>query len=99
MLLNDKVTFRMQWPQYADLQVNGMLFYKIASFWRLIKIVILLNSFSNCKNILHGCLYFDLYVEMDVYTVPNQVLSIDPREKSEYRTLFHGFLLAYAVDG
>ncbi|KAJ0083277.1 hypothetical protein Patl1_30742 [Pistacia atlantica] len=23
MLLNDKVTFRMQWPQYADLQVNG----------------------------------------------------------------------------
>lgn len=26
MLLNDKVLFRMQWPQYADLQVNGMLF-------------------------------------------------------------------------
>ncbi|KAL7174448.1 hypothetical protein ACSBR2_033661 [Camellia fascicularis] len=25
MLLNDKVTFRMQWPQYADLQVNGVL--------------------------------------------------------------------------
>ena len=25
MLLNDKVLFRMQWPQYADLQVNGML--------------------------------------------------------------------------
>lgn len=25
MLLNDKVPFRMQWPQYADLQVNGML--------------------------------------------------------------------------
>ncbi|XP_030962493.1 E3 SUMO-protein ligase SIZ1 isoform X2 [Quercus lobata] len=24
MLLNDKVPFRMQWPQYADLQVNGM---------------------------------------------------------------------------
>lgn len=24
MLLNDKVYFRMQWPQYADLQVNGM---------------------------------------------------------------------------
>lgn len=24
MLLNDKVTFRMQWPQYADLQVNGL---------------------------------------------------------------------------
>lgn len=24
MLLNDKVCFRMQWPQYADLQVNGM---------------------------------------------------------------------------
>ncbi|KAJ0941368.1 putative chromatin regulator PHD family [Helianthus annuus] len=24
MLLNDKVSFRMQWPQYADLQVNGM---------------------------------------------------------------------------
>ncbi|KAL2239464.1 UNVERIFIED_CONTAM: E3 SUMO-protein ligase SIZ1, partial [Sesamum indicum] len=24
MLLNDKVTFRMQWPQYADLQVNGV---------------------------------------------------------------------------
>ncbi|CAN6556920.1 unnamed protein product [Malus baccata var. baccata] len=24
MLLNDKVAFRMQWPQYADLQVNGM---------------------------------------------------------------------------
>lgn len=23
MLLNDKVPFRMQWPQYADLQVNG----------------------------------------------------------------------------
>ncbi|CAN1226891.1 E3 SUMO-protein ligase SIZ1 [Linum grandiflorum] len=23
MLLNDKVLFRMQWPQYADLQVNG----------------------------------------------------------------------------
>ncbi|CAH9072432.1 unnamed protein product [Cuscuta epithymum] len=23
MLLNDKVQFRMQWPQYADLQVNG----------------------------------------------------------------------------
>lgn len=25
MLLNDKVSFRMQWPQYADLQVNGMV--------------------------------------------------------------------------
>ncbi|KAL5581207.1 hypothetical protein UlMin_013649 [Ulmus minor] len=24
MLLNDKVSFRMQWPQYTDLQVNGM---------------------------------------------------------------------------
>ncbi|XP_023729790.1 E3 SUMO-protein ligase SIZ1 isoform X1 [Lactuca sativa] len=24
MLLNDKVSFRMQWPQYADLQINGM---------------------------------------------------------------------------
>ncbi|XP_010541343.1 PREDICTED: E3 SUMO-protein ligase SIZ1-like isoform X2 [Tarenaya hassleriana] len=24
MLLNDKVQFRMQWPQYADLQVNGL---------------------------------------------------------------------------
>ncbi|KAA8544013.1 hypothetical protein F0562_021810 [Nyssa sinensis] len=24
ILLNDKVPFRMQWPQYADLQVNGM---------------------------------------------------------------------------
>ncbi|KAL7085043.1 hypothetical protein ACP275_14G258300 [Erythranthe tilingii] len=24
MLLNDKVTFRMHWPQYADLQVNGV---------------------------------------------------------------------------
>ncbi|KAJ8768699.1 hypothetical protein K2173_023603 [Erythroxylum novogranatense] len=24
MLLNDKVPFRMQWPQYMDLQVNGM---------------------------------------------------------------------------
>ncbi|XP_031400917.1 E3 SUMO-protein ligase SIZ1-like isoform X3 [Punica granatum] len=24
MLLNDKVLFRMQWPQYADLQVNGI---------------------------------------------------------------------------
>ncbi|XVF19491.1 hypothetical protein REPUB_Repub11eG0115100 [Reevesia pubescens] len=24
MLLNDKVPFRMQWPQYADLQVNGV---------------------------------------------------------------------------
>ncbi|KAL3354558.1 hypothetical protein AABB24_018955 [Solanum stoloniferum] len=24
MLLNDKVQFRMQWPQYADLQVNGV---------------------------------------------------------------------------
>lgn len=24
MLLNDKVCFRMQWPQYADLQVNGV---------------------------------------------------------------------------
>lgn len=24
MLLNDKVQFRMQWPQYADLQINGM---------------------------------------------------------------------------
>ncbi|KAL3365332.1 hypothetical protein AABB24_010466 [Solanum stoloniferum] len=24
MLLNDKVEFRMQWPQYADLQVNGV---------------------------------------------------------------------------
>lgn len=23
MLLNDKVPFRMQWPQFADLQVNG----------------------------------------------------------------------------
>lgn len=25
MLLNDKVSFRMQWPQYADLQVNGIM--------------------------------------------------------------------------
>ncbi|KAL0369691.1 UNVERIFIED_CONTAM: E3 SUMO-protein ligase SIZ1 [Sesamum angustifolium] len=24
MLLNDKVPFRMQWPQYADLQLNGV---------------------------------------------------------------------------
>ncbi|WCJ41078.1 E3 SUMO-protein ligase SIZ1 [Euphorbia peplus] len=24
MLLNDKVPYRMQWPQYADLQVNGV---------------------------------------------------------------------------
>ncbi|KAL9243884.1 hypothetical protein vseg_017721 [Gypsophila vaccaria] len=24
MLFNDKVSFRMQWPQYADLQVNGV---------------------------------------------------------------------------
>ncbi|KAM1253060.1 hypothetical protein ACFX2J_040996 [Malus domestica] len=24
ILLNDSVSFRMQWPQYADLQVNGM---------------------------------------------------------------------------
>ncbi|GAA0156294.1 ubiquitin-protein ligase [Lithospermum erythrorhizon] len=24
MLLNDKVPFRMQWPQYADMQVNGV---------------------------------------------------------------------------
>nr|VDC86260.1 unnamed protein product [Brassica rapa] len=24
MLLNDKVFFRMQWPQHADLQINGM---------------------------------------------------------------------------
>ncbi|BFG22487.1 hypothetical protein CerSpe_087600 [Prunus speciosa] len=24
MLLNDNVSFRMQWPQFADLQVNGM---------------------------------------------------------------------------
>lgn len=24
MLLNDKVSFRMQWPQYADLQINGV---------------------------------------------------------------------------
>ncbi|XP_010264787.1 PREDICTED: E3 SUMO-protein ligase SIZ1-like [Nelumbo nucifera] len=24
MLLNDKVPFRMQWPQYSDLQVNGI---------------------------------------------------------------------------
>ncbi|KAK7272125.1 hypothetical protein RJT34_28537 [Clitoria ternatea] len=24
MLLNDKVSFRMQWPQYTDLQVNGV---------------------------------------------------------------------------
>ncbi|KAH7560992.1 hypothetical protein JRO89_XS10G0155600 [Xanthoceras sorbifolium] len=24
MLLNDKVPFRMQWPQYADLQINGV---------------------------------------------------------------------------
>lgn len=27
MLLNDKVSFRMQWPQYADLQVNGKHLY------------------------------------------------------------------------
>lgn len=26
MLLNDSVSFRMQWPQFADLQVNGMQF-------------------------------------------------------------------------
>nr|XP_043609090.1 E3 SUMO-protein ligase SIZ1-like [Erigeron canadensis] len=24
MLLNDKVSFRMQWPQYAELQINGV---------------------------------------------------------------------------
>ncbi|KAH0922437.1 hypothetical protein HID58_022455 [Brassica napus] len=29
MLLNDKVLFRMQWPQYADLQVNGVPFRAI----------------------------------------------------------------------
>lgn len=27
MLLNDKVPFRMQWPQYTDLAVNGMLIF------------------------------------------------------------------------
>lgn len=26
ILLNDRVSFRMQWPQFADLQVNGMDF-------------------------------------------------------------------------
>lgn len=26
MLLNDSVSFRMQWPQFAELQVNGMHF-------------------------------------------------------------------------
>ncbi|CAH8357160.1 unnamed protein product [Eruca vesicaria subsp. sativa] len=29
MLMNDKVLFRMQWPQYADLQVNGVPFRAI----------------------------------------------------------------------
>ena len=24
MLLNDKVVIRMQWPQFAELQINGM---------------------------------------------------------------------------
>lgn len=32
MLLNDKVPFRMQWPQYADLQVNGVFYVYFLAF-------------------------------------------------------------------
>jgi hypothetical protein len=35
MLLNDKVPFRMQWPQYADLQVNGMVIKAKLLHWCL----------------------------------------------------------------
>lgn len=40
MLLNDKVPFRMQWPQYADLQVNGMVvIYIFLSFFSLLVVI------------------------------------------------------------
>lgn len=46
MLLNDKVPFRMQWPQYADLQINGMLLiHPFMKAWFLIK--------KNCPYMYH----------------------------------------------
>ncbi|PWA63118.1 DNA-binding protein [Artemisia annua] len=33
MLLNDKVYFRMQWPQYAELQINGILISSFNDIW------------------------------------------------------------------
>jgi EAL domain-containing protein (putative c-di-GMP-specific phosphodiesterase class I) len=40
MLLNDKVQFRMQWPQYAELHVNGIVDDFVAQFDSL--------SYLNC---------------------------------------------------
>jgi len=41
MLLNDKVSFRMQWPQYTDLKVNGMFasLYLLTFFSFLLKLL------------------------------------------------------------
>lgn len=59
MLLNDKVPFRMQWPQFADLQVNGMvikandmLLYDHA--FRLSKAKLLLMSYITYR---YACSY------------------------------------------
>lgn len=46
MLLNDKVSFRMQWPQYADLQVNGKQYVLLDPF-NLAAVSSSCNFFSN----------------------------------------------------
>lgn len=57
MLLNDKVSFRMQWPQYADLQVNGML----CLFFSLIA--------SCCLIVEDGKLNRDIFTEVPYFYI------------------------------
>jgi hypothetical protein len=47
MLLNDKVPFRMQWPQDTDLQVNGMKL-NFTSTNLLISLLFLMFEISSC---------------------------------------------------
>ena len=60
MLLNDKVPFRMQWPQYADLQINGML---LLFFYKKLKAMLLicLSMYQNCDCRFCDCTYLFMY--------------------------------------
>ncbi|KAA3485844.1 E3 SUMO-protein ligase SIZ1-like isoform X1 [Gossypium australe] len=75
MLLNDKVPFRMQWPQYADLQVNGT---SINGFLRLLSNLLLLlrlNYFSTFfKQVFLFVLLIDLALNCSGLTVVMMVL-------------------------
>lgn len=53
MLLNDQVTYRMQWPRYADLQVNGMISSYNTQFCESIRLEV--NFFFNFSKTVSKC--------------------------------------------